>query len=79
MAGESPLPEQDVTRNHSPGRIARIGALRIYVGEQEGPTIFLESGWVPEPDHPSFKVQPTMTEPASRWPAALKREHLLGE
>ncbi|CAA7624205.1 hypothetical protein [Magnetospirillum sp. SS-4] len=38
----------------------------------------LMRGWVPAPDHPTFAVTPEMIEPAMRWPAALKRENLLG-
>jgi hypothetical protein len=52
-------------------------ASRITEGT-DGVILFLDSGWIPAPDHPTFTVTPEMIEPAIRWPAALKRETLLG-
>lgn len=78
MAGEPQLPERAVTRLHSPGWVDRIGALRTVTGGKDGVILFLDGGWIPAADHPTFTVAPEMIEPAMRWPAALKRENLLG-
>lgn len=77
IAGEGLLPEREITRSHAPGWVERIGTVRTEVNGQEGPTLFLESGWIPEKDHPTFTVTPEMCEPAQNWPIVLKREHIL--
>ena len=78
IAGEPLLPEREVTRNHLPGWVDRIGAIRTVTDGTDGVILFLESGWIPAPKHPTFTVTPEMIEPAISWPAALKRENLLG-
>lgn len=67
MAGEPLLPERVVARNHSPGWVNRIGALRTVTNGANGVILFLDSGWIPAPDHPTFTVTLEMIEPAMRW------------
>lgn len=80
MAGEGPSPEEGITRYEPAGRTARIGHFYAAPVGMTGrrPNFFLGSGYIAEPDYPSFEVTPDMVSSDERWPAMLKRDNLLG-
>jgi hypothetical protein len=80
MAGEESSPEEGVTRDEPPGRAERIGHFSAAPDAVTGqrPNFFLLSGYIAEPDCPTFEVTPDIFTPDERWPAMLKRDNLLG-
>jgi hypothetical protein len=81
MAGEGPSPEEGLTRYHPPGWVQPIGQFEsAFASSDSGrrAKTFLGSGYIAEPDYPTFAVNSGMVSQDERWPAMLKRDSLLG-